>query len=51
MRRVAVYRDGNQIAAQIDPDWVQGIAAEPGDWWSQQRSQWKTPEASEITPE
>ena len=26
MRRVAVYRDGNQIAAQIGPDWVQGIA-------------------------
>jgi hypothetical protein len=26
MRRVAVYRDGNQMAAQIGPDWVQGIA-------------------------
>jgi hypothetical protein len=26
MRRIAVYRDGNQMAAQIGPDWVQGIA-------------------------
>src|SRR5258708_40089884 len=26
MRRVVVYRDGNQLAAQIGPDWVQGIA-------------------------
>ena len=26
MRRVIVYRDGNQMAAQIGPDWVQGIA-------------------------
>ena len=26
MRRVVVYRDGNQMAAQIGPDWVQGIA-------------------------
>ena len=26
MRRVVVYRDGNQLAAQIGPDWVEGIA-------------------------
>jgi hypothetical protein len=26
MRRIAIYRDGNQIAAQIGPDWVSGIA-------------------------
>jgi len=26
MRQVVVYRDGNQMAAQIGPDWVQGIA-------------------------
>jgi hypothetical protein len=26
MRRIAVYRDGNQMAAQIGPDWVEGIA-------------------------
>lgn len=26
MRRIVVYRDGNQMAAQIGPDWVQGIA-------------------------
>jgi hypothetical protein len=26
MRRVVVYRDGNMMAAQIGPDWVQGIA-------------------------
>ena len=26
MRRIAVYRGGNQIAAQIGPDLVQGIA-------------------------
>ena len=26
MRRMVVYRDGNQLAAQIGPDWVEGIA-------------------------
>lgn len=26
MRRVLVYRDGNQKAAQIGPDWLEGIA-------------------------
>jgi hypothetical protein len=26
MRRVIVYRDGNRMAAQIGPDWVEGIA-------------------------
>jgi hypothetical protein len=26
MRRISVYRDGNQMAAQIGPDWVEGIA-------------------------
>ena len=26
MRQVVVYRDGNQMAAQIGPDWVDGIA-------------------------
>ena len=26
MRRVALYRDGNQMATQIGPDWVEGIA-------------------------
>src|ERR1700687_3273963 len=26
MRRIAVYRDGSKMAAQIGPDWVQGIA-------------------------
>ena len=26
MRRIAIYRDGNQMAAQIGPDWVEGIA-------------------------
>src|SRR5947207_9967867 len=26
MRRIAVYRDGNKMAAQIGPDWVEGIA-------------------------
>src|ERR1700716_2388548 len=26
MQRIAVYRDGNKMAAQIGPDWVQGIA-------------------------
>jgi hypothetical protein len=26
MRRIAVYREGNQMAAQIGPDWVRGIA-------------------------
>src|ERR1700674_5394111 len=26
MRRIAVYRDGTKMAAQIGPDWVQGIA-------------------------
>ena len=26
MRRISVYREGNQMAAQIGPDWVQGIA-------------------------
>jgi hypothetical protein len=26
MRRIAVYRDGNQMGAQIGPDWVKGIA-------------------------
>src|ERR1051326_8015733 len=25
MRRIAVYRDGNKMAAQIGPDWVEGI--------------------------
>jgi hypothetical protein len=26
MRRIAVYREGNNMAAQIGPDWVEGIA-------------------------
>jgi hypothetical protein len=26
MRRIGVYRDGDQMAAQIGPDWVLGIA-------------------------
>src|SRR6266498_3061767 len=26
MRRIAIYRDGDQMAAQIGPDWVEGIA-------------------------
>jgi hypothetical protein len=26
MRRIAVYRDETKMAAQIGPDWVQGIA-------------------------
>jgi hypothetical protein len=26
MRRIAVYRDGSKMAAQIGPDWVEGIA-------------------------
>ena len=25
MRPIAVYRDGNKMAAQIGPDWVQGL--------------------------
>jgi hypothetical protein len=26
MRRVTVYRDGSKMAAQVGPDWVEGIA-------------------------
>jgi hypothetical protein len=26
MLRITVYRDGNQMGAQIGPDWVEGIA-------------------------
>jgi hypothetical protein len=26
MRRIAVYRDGSQMAPQIGPDWVHGVA-------------------------